>query len=208
MLRHTDVTSLPDGGPQAFDRRSSKCKRTLPKGLKMLKPVLVSLIMATLVAVLAADAFADHLVYVPLGANAATAPAQGSIQQVGGVMSQGGPHLGYHSGPNQGYYFPPQAPRQYPQMHAPLYPTPVPNVPAQIGGTVVTNPAFAPHEMLYPHEYKAMYPPFYHRVRGAWWWTPFGMESHDKWELQGTEVKVKYRSSFAPFSGFAPPSRW
>ncbi len=209
MLRHTDVTSPPDGGPQAFGRRSPKCKRTLPKGLNMLKPVLVSLIMTTLVAVLAADAFADRLVYVPLGPNGAAGPqASGPIQQVGGVVSQGGPNLGYHGGPSHGNHYPPQMARQYPQMHTPLYPTPVPNVPAHIGGTVVTNPAFAPHEMLYPHEYKAMYPPFFHRVRGAWWWTPFGMESHDKWELQGTEVKVKYRSSFAPFSGFVPPSRW
>jgi hypothetical protein len=34
------------------------------------------------------------------------------------------------------------------------------------------------------------------------------MESHDKWELQGTEVKVKYRSSYAPFAGFVPPHHW
>ena len=173
----------------------------------MLKPVLLSLIMVTLIAVIATDAFADHWVYIPLGPNGATgpqyaAPAQGPIQQVGGGISPGGPNLAYPYPP------PPPALRQYPQLHAPMYPCPVPNVPAQIGGTVVTNQAFAPHEMLYPHEYKAMYPPFYHRVRGAWWWTPWGMESHDKWELQGTEVKVKYRSSFAPFSGFVPPVLW
>lgn len=100
------------------------------------------------------------------------------------------------------------APRGYPQMHAPMYPSPVPNVPAYVGGTTYTNQAFAPHEMLYPHEYKALYPPFYHKVSGKWWWTPFGMESHDKWELQGTEVKVKYRSSYRPLSGFFPPTNW
>lgn len=94
---------------------------------------------------------------------------------------------------------------QYPQMHAPMYPCPVPNVPAYVGGTAYTNQAFAPHEMLYPHQYKSLYPPFYYKVRGGWWWTPFGMESHDKWELQGTEVKVKYRSSYRPFSGYHPP---
>ena len=173
----------------------------------MLKPVLSSLIMVTLVALLATNAVADHWVYVPLGPQGAArpqaaAPVQGPIQQVGGVISRGGPSLGYQ------HPTPPQPRGQYPQMHAPMYPTPVPNVPVQIGGTVVTNQAFAPHEMLYPHQYKAMYPPFYHRVRGAWWWTPFGMESHDKWELQGTEVKVKYRSSFAPFSGFVAPHHW
>ena len=93
-------------------------------------------------------------------------------------------------------------------MHAPLYPCPVPNVPTYVGGTTYTNQAFAPHEMLYPHEYKSLYPPFYHKVSGKWWWTPFGMESHDKWELQGTEVKVKYRSSYRWFSGFCPPTSW
>lgn len=97
-------------------------------------------------------------------------------------------------------------PRRYPQMHAPLYPTPVPNVPAQVGGSVITNQAFAPHEMIYPHEYKALYPPFYHKVSGWWMWTPWGIESHDKWELQGTEVRVKYRSERRLFSGFVPPA--
>ena len=99
-------------------------------------------------------------------------------------------------------------PQRYPEMHAPLYPTPVPNVPANVGGTRITNPAFAPHEMLYPHEYKALYPPFYYKVSGGWWWTPWGMESHDKWKLQGTEVRVKYKSHISPFAGFAPPINW
>ena len=124
----------------------------------------------------------------------------GAIQQVNGVVTRGGANLGYN--------VPPPMPQRYPQMHAPMYPTPVPNVPVSVGGTMITNQAFAPQEMLYPHEYKSLYPPFYHKVSGKWWWTPCGIESHDKWELQGTEVKVKYRSSFAPFSGFAPPLCW
>jgi hypothetical protein len=99
-------------------------------------------------------------------------------------------------------------PRAYPQMHAPLYPCPVPNVPVQMGGTMYTNQALAPHEMLYPHKYKALFPPFYHKVRGKWWWTPFGMESHDHWELQGTEVQVNYRGHYRLFSGFTPPGKW
>lgn len=94
---------------------------------------------------------------------------------------------------------------EYPQMGAPLYPAPVQNVPSQIGSTIITNQAFAPHEMLYPHEYHAVYPPFYHRVRGSWIWTPFGIRSHDKWELQGTEVKVKYRGNYGLLSGFKAP---
>ena len=74
----------------------------------------------------------------------------------------------------------------------------------QVGGTKFTNQAFAPHEMLYAHSYRALYPPYYYKVKGSWIWTPFGMESHDKWQLQGTEVKVNYRTSFSPFAFYAP----
>ncbi len=103
---------------------------------------------------------------------------------------------------------PPGAPgqiRQYPYLNAPLYPCPVQDVPVQMGSTLITNQAFAPHEMLYPHEYRGIYAPYYYRVKGSWLWTPFGIESHDKWELMGTEVKVKYRPSYAPLSGFVAP---
>lgn len=101
----------------------------------------------------------------------------------------------------------PQAIRQYPHLNAPLYPCPRQDIPAQVGGTMYTNQAFAPHEMLYPHEYRGMYAPYYYRVKGSWIWTPFGIESHDKWELMGTEVKVKYRSNYSLLSGFFPPYR-
>jgi len=101
-----------------------------------------------------------------------------------------------------GTYVPGQ---QYPQLNAPLYPSPVQYTPAWNGGTVITNQAFAPHEMLYPHTYHAMYPPFYHKVKGGWFWTPFGFRQHEHWELQGTEVQVKYRSHYPLFSGFHPP---
>lgn len=94
---------------------------------------------------------------------------------------------------------------QYPQLNAPLYPSPVQHVPAYTGGTIVTNQAFAPHEMLYPHTYHAMYPPFYYKVHGSWIWTPFGMRQHEQWKLQGTEVTVKYRSHYPLFGGFIPP---
>jgi len=70
-----------------------------------------------------------------------------------------------------------------------------------------TNQAFAPHEMLYQHEYRGLYAPYYYRVKGSWLWTPFGIESHDKWELMGTEVKVKYKSNYGLLSGFVPPYR-
>ena len=94
---------------------------------------------------------------------------------------------------------------QYPQLNAPLYPSPVQNVPAWTGGTVITNQAFAPHELLYPHEYHSMYGPFHYQVKGCWIWTPFGMRQHEQWKLQGTEVRVKYRSHYKLFSGFHPP---
>lgn len=92
----------------------------------------------------------------------------------------------------------------YPKLNAPLYPSPVQSTQPWSGGSIITNQAFAPHEMLYAHKYHAMYPPFYYRVKGSWIWTPFGMRQHENWKLQGTEVKVNYRSTYAPFSGFHP----
>lgn len=97
------------------------------------------------------------------------------------------------------------APGGYPQLHAPLYPCPTQRVPVQIGGTLITNPALYPHEMLYEHTYRAVYPPFYYNVKGSYFWTPFGMRSAEKWELEGTTVTVKYRSRYGLFSSFIPP---
>lgn len=93
----------------------------------------------------------------------------------------------------------------YPYLNAPLNTTPVPNVPYQVGSSMITNQAFAPQEMLYAHKYRAMYPPYYYKVRGHWMVTPWGVWSNDHWELQGTEVKVNYRSNYSPFSLFTPP---
>jgi len=102
---------------------------------------------------------------------------------------------------------PPQRPPNvgYARLSAPLYPCPVQNIPVQVGGVVITNPALAPHEMLYAHEYRSLYPPFYYKVKGGWLWTPFGIESHDKWELQGTEIRVKYMSRRNLFRQLATP---
>ena len=94
----------------------------------------------------------------------------------------------------------------YVRLGAPLYPSPVPNVPIWAGSTMITSPALAPHEMLYPHTYRAVYPPYYHRVKGGWLWTPFGMRSHEKWELQGTKVTVKYRSSVPLWVNMSAPA--
>lgn len=104
---------------------------------------------------------------------------------------------------------PPIQQQGYVRLGAPMYPTPRPNIPIWTGSTVVTNQAFAPQEMLYPHTYRAMYPPFYHRVKGGWLVTPFGVRSHERWQLQGTMVQVKYRSSYPGlFSGsfWLPPA--
>ena len=97
--------------------------------------------------------------------------------------------------------------RVVPQTGAPLYVSPQPNIPYQVGGSAITNQALAPHEMLYPHEYRAMYAPFYYVVKGGWVVTPWGVRNNEQWELQGTEVNVKYRSRVAPFSGFNPIRR-
>lgn len=93
----------------------------------------------------------------------------------------------------------------YPRLNAPLYPAPVQSTPPWNGATIVTNQAFAPHEMLYPHEYRALYPPFYYRVKGGWIVTPLGVKQNEVWRLQGTEVKVNYRAHRSPFARFFVP---
>jgi hypothetical protein len=136
------------------------------------------------------------------GAPAAVAPRP--IQQAA-WMGDGKREAYWH--PNQ-YYIQPgtyaSAPG-YVYLNASLYPCPEPHVPYQTGMTLITNQALAPHEMLYPHEYKALYPPYNYRVKGSWVVTPFGVWSHDRWKLEGTEVEVEYRSHYSHFSLFMPP---
>jgi len=112
--------------------------------------------------------------------------------------------------PQGGYGYVPAQQEGYVQLNAPLYPSPQPHTPIWTGGSFITNQALAPHEMLYPHTYKAMYPPYYHKVHGKWFWTPFGMRSHEHWKLQGTMVEVKYRSHHPVWPSFHPPrvSHW
>lgn len=95
----------------------------------------------------------------------------------------------------------------YPYLNAPLYPYPQPNVPVQVGSTLITNQAFYPQEMLYPHDYQALYPPYYYRVKGRWFATPFGIRQDENWELLGTKVTVKYRSAIPFWTGFHAPHR-
>ncbi|MCA9050035.1 MAG: hypothetical protein KDA89_14965 [Planctomycetaceae bacterium] len=86
-----------------------------------------------------------------------------------------------------------------------LYPAPKPGIPYQVGSTAIVNQALHPHEMLYPHHYKAMYGPYYYKVNGGWIVTPFGVWSKENWKLQGTTVDVKYKSHISPFAMFHPP---
>lgn len=119
----------------------------------------------------------------------------GPVDTGGGMMT---------SQPAGGYY-PMSSGGQYPQTGAALYPAPVPGIPQQMGGAAIMNQAFHPHEMLYAHEYHAMYPPYYYKVNGGFMMTPFGMWSHEDWKLQGTRVDVKYNSHISPFTLFHPP---
>jgi hypothetical protein len=147
---------------------------------------------------------------------------QGQARQAGAPAGQanGKPveQAGFHAGvithlpgpvpsPN---YLPPYAPNimpcQYPSLNAPLYPCPVPNVPYQCGATLITNQAFDPHEMLYPHTYRSIYPPYYYEVHGGWKLFPWGVVQREQWRLRGTVVTVKYDSSIGLFSGFVPPA--
>jgi hypothetical protein len=101
-------------------------------------------------------------------------------------------------------YLPPVQPG-YPYLNAPLYPYPSQNVPVQVGATMITNQAFYPQEMLYPHDYEALYPPYYYRAKGWWLATPLGTRSDERWELLGTRVKVKYRTAVPFWAGWHPP---
>lgn len=117
------------------------------------------------------------------GANAATTPFQPAQHVAPAAAAPAGAQYGYV------------------RLNAPMYPSPRPNIPIWTGSTMITNQALAPHEMLYPHTYRAMYPPFYHRVKGKYFWTPLGMRTHEQWQLQGTMVEVKYRSKWPKLFG-------
>jgi hypothetical protein len=109
-------------------------------------------------------------------------------------------------------YLPPTAPNitpnGYPYLNAPMYPCPLPNIPYQVGATFLTNQAFDPHEMLYPHTYRSLYPPYYYEVSGGWKVLPWGVAQGERWRLRGTYVSVKYKSSWGLFSGWCPPAVW
>ena len=153
------------------------------------------------------------LLLMPLSIGTAVAndqaPRMLPVQQTAGVQPQ--PYAMYpgQAAAQPGY---PTASRPviqpgYPYLNAPLYPSPQPNIPVQVGSTVITNQALYPHEMLYPHDYDAIYPPYYHQVKGHFIQTPFGTKSDERWELLGTKVKVRYRSAIPFWTGFHAPHR-
>jgi hypothetical protein len=93
----------------------------------------------------------------------------------------------------------------YARLDAALYPSPRQDIPAYVGSTMITNPAFDPHEMLYAHSYRGLYGPFYHKTYRSWVMTPFGICKNEKRVLVGTEVRVNYKSRISPFALFFPP---
>lgn len=84
-------------------------------------------------------------------------------------------------------------------LDAPLYPCPRQDIPREVGYTVITNPALYPHEMTYPHKYRALYPPYYYKNCCI----PF----LPKPPLKGTEVTVKYHGHISPTALFYAPRR-
>lgn len=147
-------------------------------------------------------------------ASAANSSAPQAAANTAAPVEQAGYHAGvqvHHPGPIPApLYLPPYAPGiipcQYPYLNAPLYPCPVPNVPYQTGGALITNQAFYPQEMLYPHTYRSIYPPYYYEVRGGWKLFPWGVWQSEQWRLRGTVVTVKYSPSIGLFSGYVPPA--
>ncbi len=86
-----------------------------------------------------------------------------------------------------------------------MYPCPQPHIPTNVGTTVITNQALAPHEMLFAHKYKALYPPFYHKTTRTWCLIPGKLHRTEKRVLTGTMVEVDYKSYISPFSLYCPP---
>lgn len=89
----------------------------------------------------------------------------------------------------------------YPPINSSLYPSPKADVPREVGWTVYTTPALSPHEMLYAHQYRAMYPPYFYKNTCRLSCLPFV----PKPRLKGTVVTVKYKTHYG-LCGFTPPA--
>ena len=215
---------------ESFGETVSLARQEVPTaaqgGVSMSRQKLSSAFSVVLTALMMPSLYAQDQRFVPNGMQTIQPPARIPDRAVASPMSQPAPSLVSYSSnqaaqmgqaptpidANRVNAAAPAVPVQqqgYVRLGAPMYPTPRPNIPIWSGSTVVTNQAFAPQEMLYPHTYRSIYPPFYHKVKGGWIVTPMGVRSHEKWELQGTMVQVKYRSSYPGlFSGafWLPPA--
>ena len=87
----------------------------------------------------------------------------------------------------------------YPTINSSLYPCPRPDIPYEVGQTYITNQAFYPHEMLYAHRYRAIYPPYFYENKCGLACLPF----FPKPCIKGTVVTVKYKSTLP--CNFHPP---
>lgn len=182
-----NVPVLPNistvSGPQSFS--------AMPEGTSNVIPVHPGSNRQTYQAPMPIQNVSQGQNFYPASATSPAGPAY-----TGGGMMTPQPAGGYYPMSSQG---------RYPQTGAALYPSPVPGIPQQMGGAAIMHQALHPHEMLYPHEYHAMYPPYYYKVNGRFMLTPFGVWSHEDWKLQGTTVDVKYKSHISPFALFHPP---
>ena len=80
-------------------------------------------------------------------------------------------------------------PLHYPNLDAPLYPAANQTTPLEMGGTVITNSYMYPHEMLYHHHYRALYPPYYYKTK----WQ-YGVRLGTTVDSQGKSVPMFYRT--------------
>src|SRR5262249_18284595 len=88
----------------------------------------------------------------------------------------------------------------YPHLNSALYPCPKPDVPYEVGRTVITNQDPHQHAMLSCHRYRAIYPPYYYQSKCGLACLPF----FPKPCIKGTVVTVKYKSKLP--CGVYPPS--
>jgi len=95
--------------------------------------------------------------------------------------------------------FAPYAGNCYPPLNSALYPCPRPDVPYEVGRTIITNQALYPHEMLYAHRYRAIYPPYFYKNTHGLACLPFVPKPC----IRGTVVTVKYKTTLP--LGFSPP---
>ncbi len=101
----------------------------------------------------------------------------------------------------------PQTNGEQGRPHGPLYSCPQPYVPIETGGTIITNPAFDPHEMLYCHTYRAIYPPFFYKYK--WSSRMRGNDApaeKERLKVYGTRVRVHYSGDYPLFTWFLPPT--